>query len=170
MSPEVILGNGHDFSVDWWGLGVLMYEMLYGKTPFRGSNTKETFNRIVTNSPDLVGEKTDLRDLIGKLLEKDPSRRISGQGIKMHGFFRGVDWGKVLEISRPPFIPEGSLEVGEGMDGEDDKGIDVEEYVEGIFRCDEMGRGKSNYGDEEGVWVDGLNNNNNADDENFWMF
>ncbi|KAJ8642663.1 hypothetical protein MRB53_004411 [Persea americana] len=168
VAPEVILGNGHDFAVDWWGLGVLLYELLYGKTPFRGSNRKETFNRIVTNPPDLVGEKTDLRDLIRKLVEKDPIRRISGEGVKRHGFFRGVDWERVLEISRPPFIPEGRLEEDEGMDGEDE-GLDVEEYVEGVFKSDERGRGKSNGGSEKGVWADSLSNNN-VDDESFWMF
>lgn len=43
VAPEIISDNGHDFSVDWWGLGVVLYEMLYGKTSFRGVNRQETF-------------------------------------------------------------------------------------------------------------------------------
>ena len=45
MAPEIVAGNGHNFAVDWWSLGVMLYEMLYGTTPFRGSNGKETFYR-----------------------------------------------------------------------------------------------------------------------------
>jgi serine/threonine-protein kinase OXI1 len=45
VAPEIIQGKGHEFSVDWWGLGVVIYEMLYGRTPFRGLNRKETFYR-----------------------------------------------------------------------------------------------------------------------------
>ncbi|XP_026389193.1 serine/threonine-protein kinase OXI1-like [Papaver somniferum] len=56
VAPEIISGNGHDFSVDWWGLGVVLYEMLYGKTSFRGVNRQETFFRILTLTPQLVGE------------------------------------------------------------------------------------------------------------------
>lgn len=45
VAPEIIQGKGHEFSVDWWGLGIVLYEMLYGRTPFRGLNRKETFYR-----------------------------------------------------------------------------------------------------------------------------
>ena len=94
-----------------WGcvsgsLGVMLYEMLYGTTPFKRSNRKETFYRIFAKAPDLVGETTPLRGLIGKLLEKDPNQRIRLEEIKGHDFFRGIEWDLVVEIGRPPFIPE----------------------------------------------------------------
>lgn len=129
VAPEIVSGNGHDFAVDWWSLGVVLYEMLYGVTPFRGSNRKETFYRILTKSPELIGEPTTLRDLIGKLLEKDPKKRITVEEIKGHNFFRGIDWDWVVQISRPPYIPESVVE----QDTEGIKNIDVESVVQGIF-------------------------------------
>ncbi|RWR83825.1 serine/threonine-protein kinase OXI1-like protein [Cinnamomum micranthum f. kanehirae] len=158
VAPEVITGNGHDFSVDWWNLGVLLYEMLYGQTPFRGSNRKETFYRILTKSPEMVGEQTPLRDLIGKLLEKEPEKRISVEGIKGHEFFQGVVWETVVEISRPPFIPGGRGEEISGL--ERDVGIDVEDFVERVF-CDsgvEVGKERDleKKDEKKGVWVDAL--------------
>ena len=87
-------------------LGVMLYEMLYGTTPFKGSNRRETFYRIFARAPDLVGETTPLRGLIGKLLEKDPNQRIRLEEIKGHDFFRGIEWDLMVEIERPPFIPE----------------------------------------------------------------
>ncbi|CAL9187402.1 unnamed protein product [Musa hybrid cultivar] len=125
VAPEIIEGKGHDFAVDWWGLGVVLYEMLYGRTPFRGKNQKDTFHRILTKEADLVGETTPLRDLIRRLLEKDPERRITGVAVKAHGFFRGVMWEELLRIPRPPFIPMPS-------DDADDaafEGLDVESTV-----------------------------------------
>ncbi|KAL6497844.1 Serine/Threonine protein kinase, catalytic domain [Orobanche hederae] len=136
VAPEIILGEGHDFSVDWWCLGVMLYEMLYGTTPFRGANRKETFYRIITKSPNLTGELTPLRDLIGKLLEKDPAKRVSDvREIKGHAFFRRVDWDRITELPRPPFIPE-PTDVG-GMAG--NKEINVESYVQGVFKVGEEG-------------------------------
>lgn len=159
VAPEMITGNGHDFSVDWWSLGVLLYEMLYGETPFKGSDRKETFYRILTKKPDLVGDPTPLRDLIGRLLEKDPEKRISLEGIKGHEFFRGVVWENVVGICRPPFIPGGREEE---MMGEGKLGIDVEDFVERVFSdCDGEVVGKEKDfekkdGGKKGVWVDAL--------------
>ncbi|CAN0898032.1 Serine/threonine-protein kinase OXI1 [Linum grandiflorum] len=127
VAPEVIQGYGHGFSVDWWSLGVVMYEMLYGRTPFRGANRKETFFRILTMPPDLGGEATPLRDLIRKLLVKDPNRRIAVEEIRGHEFFAGLDWGSVVEVSRPPYIP--AKDDGVNVN----KSIDVEAFVERVF-------------------------------------
>ncbi|KAL2486283.1 AGC kinase family protein [Abeliophyllum distichum] len=129
VAPEIILGIGHDFSVDWWCLGVMLYEMLYGTTPFKGIDRKETFYLILSTVPNLTGEVTPLRDLIGKLLEKEPQKRISVRGIKGHEFFKAVNWDLILEMPKTPFIPG-------RKDDEDLKGnkiIDVESYVQGVF-------------------------------------
>lgn len=109
VSPEVVRGEGHEFAVDWWALGILTYECLYGTTPFKGKNRKETFRNVLTKTPEFVGKRTALTDLIERLLHKDPTRRLGyvrgACEIKEHDFFRGVKWDLLTEVSRPPFIP-----------------------------------------------------------------
>ncbi|KAK8948369.1 Serine/threonine-protein kinase OXI1 [Platanthera zijinensis] len=158
VAPEIIEGMGHDFSVDWWCLGVVLYEMLYGRTPFRGITRKETFYRILTKSPELVGEPTALRDLIGRLLEKNPGKRITGREIRRHEFFQGVDWGSLLEMARPPFIP---AEVERTQSGDC---LDVETVVEEIFTGARGGKGLVSDGNAA---VDGKNSSRNDD---FYVF
>lgn len=178
VAPEVITGDGHDFAVDWWSLGVVLYEMLYGTTPFRGSNRKETFYQILSKPPNLIGETTSLRDLIRRLLEKDPNRRINVEEIKGHDFFKGVDWEKVILVSRPPYIPPPDDGGDKGKDV--NTKMDVENIVQEIFAAREerekqIGDNNANVntkGDKSGEWVKGLNNNNHdlESDNNFLVF
>ena len=177
VSPEVISGKGHDFGVDWWSLGIVLYEMLYGTTPFKGANRNETFHEILRKDPPMTGEKTPLRDLIRKLLEKDPRKRIRVEEIKRHEFFRGVQWDTILEIQRPPFIPESVYE--DETKGYSEK--EVELFVHGIFFGkngeEDNNKGEKKKNGEENVeitkrqWVEGLNQNNPTDQtENFSVF
>lgn len=138
VAPEIIKGDGHDYAVDWWSLGIVLYEMLYGRTPFRGQNRKETFYRILNMNVNLVGEKTALRDLIGRLLEKEAEKRIGVEEIKRHEFFRGVNWEEVLAVERTPFIPV-------GVDWEEGESLDVERCVEDVFGG---GEGKKGEGED----------------------
>ncbi|XP_010928493.1 serine/threonine-protein kinase UCN [Elaeis guineensis] len=110
VSPEVVRGDGHEFAVDWWALGILTYEMAYGRTPFRGRNRKETFRNVLIRQPEFAGrQRTDLTDLISLLLAKDPARRLGYAGgveeVKAHPFFRGVQWDLLADVNRPPFLP-----------------------------------------------------------------
>ncbi|KAK1429103.1 hypothetical protein QVD17_11305 [Tagetes erecta] len=109
LAPEVVRGDGHEFAVDWWALGVLCYEMLYGTTPFRGKNRKDTFARILMMPPKFTAKPTLLTDLITKLLEKEPTRRLGYASgvceIQEHPFFDGLRWDLLTEVVRPPFIP-----------------------------------------------------------------
>ncbi|GLT64837.1 hypothetical protein SLA2020_373040 [Shorea laevis] len=178
VAPEVLLGKGHDFAVDWWSLGVVLYEMLYGRTPFRGSNRKETFYRILSKSPELVGEATSLRDLIRKLLEKDPKQRIALEEIKRHRFFRGIDWEMVLQMARPPYIPAESEDpiTGEGIDGI--RKIDVEFFVQDIFSKDDDDDNENHDREnnnrskniEKGAWVEGKKNPLSFESDKFSVF
>jgi len=106
VSPEMVKDAGHDFSVDWWALGILLYEMLYGKTPFKGTTRKETFYDILVKHPQFMGPWTPLRDLILRLLEKEPAKRLaSACNIKSHLFFKGLDWDALPHLPRAPFLP-----------------------------------------------------------------
>ncbi|KAL7199296.1 hypothetical protein ACSBR2_021561 [Camellia fascicularis] len=135
VSPEMVSGEGHEFAVDWWALGILAYEMMYGKTPFKGKNRKETFHNVVLKSPEFIGKSSALTDLIGRLLEKDPVKRMGfsngASEIKHHEFFCGVKWDFLTEVARTPFLPSRE------EDGEDyltakltANGFDVREYFE----------------------------------------
>ncbi|XP_072978792.1 serine/threonine-protein kinase UCN-like [Typha angustifolia] len=134
VSPEVVRGEGHEFAVDWWALGILAYEMAYGRTPFRGRNRKETFRNVVTRQPEFSGgQRSDLTDLIGKLLAKDPSRRLGYAGgaeeVKAHAFFNGVRWDLLTEVARPPFLPAvDDLELEDGVMAPGGEWFDIGEY------------------------------------------
>ncbi|KAK4777772.1 hypothetical protein SAY87_017959 [Trapa incisa] len=129
LPPEIVRGEGHEFAVDWWALGVLAYEMLYGTSPFKGKNRKETFRNVLMNPPEFIGKPTPLTDLIGSLLEKDPVRRLGylrgASEIKEHPFFEGVKWNLLTEVVRPPFIPsrdDASVEIMTST------GVDIRDY------------------------------------------
>ncbi|GLT78796.1 hypothetical protein SLA2020_503210 [Shorea laevis] len=134
VSPEIVRGNGHEFAVDWWALGVLTYEMLYGTTPFKGKNRKETFRNVLMKEPEFTGKRTALTDLIGRLLQKDPTKRLGYRRgaceIKEHVFFQGVRWDLLNEVSRPPFIP--SKDETELAEKATEGGMDIREYFESL--------------------------------------
>lgn len=112
LAPEVLTDNNYTRSVDWWGLGVLIYEMLVGESPFPGDDEEEVFDSIVNDDvryPRFLSP--DSTSLIQKLLQKNPERRL-GAGeedaaeIKRHTFFQSVDWNALLaKKMKPPFVP-----------------------------------------------------------------
>ncbi|XP_023532561.1 serine/threonine-protein kinase UCN-like [Cucurbita pepo subsp. pepo] len=130
VSPEIIRGEGHEFAVDWWALGILTYEMLYGKTPFKGTNRKQTFRNVLVKAPELIGKRSDLTDLIERLLVKDPTKRLGytrgACEIKEHAFFNGVKWDILTEVTRPPFLP--AREETGWRENKAPGGVGIEEY------------------------------------------
>ncbi|KKA30106.1 hypothetical protein TD95_003070 [Thielaviopsis punctulata] len=121
IAPEVIKGSGHTSAVDWWTLGILIYEMLYGTTPFKGKNRNATFANILREDipfPDHSGvpQISNLcKSLIRKLLIKDENRRLGARAgasdIKAHPFFRTTQWALIRHM-KPPIIPN----QGSGVD------------------------------------------------------
>jgi len=108
LAPEMVQGTGHGKAVDWWCLGIFLYELTVGVTPFYSGNVDEMYHKIVhakLKFPPRLSE--ECRDLIAKLLVRDPANRlgsaISGSAltdieeIKAHKFFDGFDWKKLLE-------------------------------------------------------------------------
>ena len=109
------LGEGLDSpAVDYWALGVILFELVAGSTPFEGSTPYEVFEKIRNLEipwKELVDEEgndilsADLKDLLVSLLNPDPSERLgvdSIEDIKSHPYFKDIDWKHIRE-SKPPF-------------------------------------------------------------------
>ncbi|EER95166.1 hypothetical protein BDA96_01G462800 [Sorghum bicolor] len=114
LAPELVSGSGHGNGVDWWAFGVFLYELVYGRTPFKGHTKEATLKNILSKQvtyPQLDGEAdaSQLRDLVGRLLERDPRRRMGATRgaaeIKRHPFFAGVDWALIRCVA-PPVVPD----------------------------------------------------------------
>ncbi|KAF2933273.1 phototropin-2 [Oryza sativa Japonica Group] len=108
IAPEVITGAGHTSAIDWWALGILLYEMLYGRTPFRGKNRKKTFYNILHKDltfPSSIPVSLAAKQLIHGLLQRDPSNRIGSNAgandIKQHSFFQDINWPLIRCMSPP---------------------------------------------------------------------
>ncbi|KAL3508887.1 hypothetical protein ACH5RR_028288 [Cinchona calisaya] len=117
LAPELVSGNGHGNGVDWWAFGVLIYELLYGTTPFKGGSKESTLRNIASTKGVrfYVDEReieepagmAEARDLIERLLVKDPRKRLGcargATDIKRHPFFNGVKW-PLIRAYRPPEV------------------------------------------------------------------
>nr|AML76589.1 putative LOV domain-containing protein [Akebia trifoliata] len=108
IAPEIITGTGHSSAIDWWALGIFLYEMLYGRTPFRGKNRQKTFANILHKEltfPSSISVSLAARQLIHGLLHKDPAYRlgsnIGANEIKQHPFFHGINWPLIRSMSPP---------------------------------------------------------------------
>ncbi len=107
LAPEVVLGMGYDFQVDWWSVGVMMYEFLLGKTPFEGHDMDTLYNNIISGLPAWPEDSTiprDVQDLISKLLETDPYNRLGacgGKEVQEHRAFNAMHWESLYKHSSP---------------------------------------------------------------------
>ncbi|KAI9319436.1 kinase-like domain-containing protein [Dichotomocladium elegans] len=117
IAPEVIQGCGHTSAVDWWTLGILLYEMLYGTTPFKGSNRNETFAKVLHSEVQFSAQpgpyskstlSNNCKNVIRRLLHKDEHRRLGScagaSDIKNDLFFKAVNFA-LLRHCVPPIIP-----------------------------------------------------------------
>ncbi|TVU16897.1 hypothetical protein EJB05_32900, partial [Eragrostis curvula] len=113
LAPEIIRGEGHGSAVDWWTLGVFLYELLHGSTPFKGAGNRATLCNVIEQPlrfpSDAGGPSAAAKDLIRGLLVKEPQKRIAftrgATEIKQHPFFEGVNWALVRSMT-PPSVPE----------------------------------------------------------------
>ncbi|XP_075471719.1 serine/threonine-protein kinase N2 isoform X2 [Ascaphus truei] len=112
LAPEVLTETSYTRAVDWWGLGVLIYEMLVGESPFPGDDEEEVFDSIVNDEvryPRFLS--TEAISIMRRLLRRNPERRLGAsekdaEDVKKHPFFRIIDWTALLAKKvKPPFVP-----------------------------------------------------------------
>lgn len=111
LAPEIIKGEGHGSAVDWWTFGIFLYELLFGKTPFKGSGNRATLFNVVGQPlrfPESPVVSFAARDLIRGLLVKEPQHRLAykrgATEVKQHPFFQGVNWA-LIRCATPPDVP-----------------------------------------------------------------
>ncbi|MEQ2302817.1 Microtubule-associated serine/threonine-protein kinase 3 [Ameca splendens] len=112
IAPEVILRQGYGKPVDWWAMGIILYEFLVGCVPFFGDTPEELFGQVV--SDEIIWPEgddalpADAQDLITRLLRQSPLERLGTGGaseVKQHPFFVGLDWNGLLR-QKAEFIPQ----------------------------------------------------------------
>ncbi|NP_001083878.1 RAC-alpha serine/threonine-protein kinase [Xenopus laevis] len=113
LAPEVLEDNDYGRAVDWWGLGVVMYEMMCGRLPFYNQDHEKLFELILME--EIRFPRTllpEAKSLLSGLLKKDPKQRLGGgpddaKEIMQHKFFAGIVWQDVYEKKLvPPFKPQ----------------------------------------------------------------
>ncbi|KAH3742937.1 protein serine/threonine kinase [Pelomyxa schiedti] len=110
LAPEILLGAGHGAPVDYWAVGIMLYELLTGIPPFNADSPTQIFQNILRHSINWecstpIAETA--RDLISQLLEPEPSERLGSQGaddVKKHPFFSSINWD-TLRDTEGPFVP-----------------------------------------------------------------
>nr|VZH91152.1 unnamed protein product [Spirometra erinaceieuropaei] len=123
IAPEILRGESYSFSVDWWALGVLMFEMVSGRSPWEGvgqsenpdQNTEDYLFRVILNNPIRYPRSVSVQttNILQRFLNKDPMERLgcpphsSFADIQNQPLFRSIDW-VALEQKRvvPPYRPE----------------------------------------------------------------
>eukprot|EP01118_Nematostelium_gracile_P000842 TRINITY_DN1083_c0_g1_i3.p1 TRINITY_DN1083_c0_g1~~TRINITY_DN1083_c0_g1_i3.p1 ORF type:complete len:447 (-),score=163.82 TRINITY_DN1083_c0_g1_i3:60-1400(-) len=111
LAPEVLLGHAYGNSIDWWSLGVVLYELFTGTNPFDAKDFDSVLQNILhsaINVPQYVPKEG--KDLIEALLQRNPAKRLcstnGSEEIEGHIFYKGIDWKKLMvKQLKPPFVP-----------------------------------------------------------------
>ncbi|XP_044762284.1 cAMP-dependent protein kinase catalytic subunit 1-like [Coccinella septempunctata] len=113
LAPEIILSQGYNKSVDWWALGILIFEMAAGYPPFYARDPMKIYEKIVSGKYIPANHfSKSLKDLIQNILQVDRTKRYGvlkdgSKDVKAHNFFKGFEWDPLLQKKlKPPFVPE----------------------------------------------------------------
>jgi len=110
LAPEIIRGTGYGMAVDWWALGVLIFEMLAGYSPFYNESPLEIYKNILRGSVRFSSCMSETaKDLLKGLLARDPNQRLGVMRngvseLRSHPFFANIDWD-TLTTKVPPIVP-----------------------------------------------------------------
>ena len=164
IAPEVFKQKGYGQEIDWWSLGVIMFEMMIGYPPFYSDSSTETCKKILDWENNLeirdeVNISKDAVDILKKLIN-NPEKRLGKNGaneVKQHPFFKDVDWKHIKETMIPPFIPElkGPL---------DTKYFDEYEESEPFYPINNNDGGNNKYQKKDMCFVDFTYNRENDRD------
>ena len=112
VAPEVLKKSGYDKDIDWWSVGIILYEMLVGYAPFCSKETTEVCYKVLNwknylKIPKKIKLSEEVKDLIFKMIKNSDDRlgKNGAEEIKKHPFFKDVDWDNIRN-SKAPFIPE----------------------------------------------------------------
>lgn len=110
LAPEIILGQGYGTSVDWWAVGILLYEMTMGFPPFYGKNPFTVYQKILEGHVKFAGSvPSNTKNAILGFLKADRKHRLgcnNFDSVKHHAFFKGIDWhSAALQLIVPPLAP-----------------------------------------------------------------
>lgn len=147
LAPEIISGKGHDTAVDWWSLGVLIFEMLAGFPPFTDKDMGVLFRKIQEPEKLVMPPEfsQDAADLIRRLLVIDPTSRLGNihpdiTDIRSHPWFRPIDWDRIVQRNTPgPIAPvlQNPADIGMYQDKQTDEPqppiVPIPEDVQRIF-------------------------------------
>uniref|UniRef100_A0A5K3FAE6 non-specific serine/threonine protein kinase n=1 Tax=Mesocestoides corti TaxID=53468 RepID=A0A5K3FAE6_MESCO len=113
LAPELLLDNDYGRSVDWWSLGVVMYEMMCGRLPFYSNEHEILFELILQENVKVPENLSPVaRDILIRLLMKDPSARLGGGKadaieVMVHPFFESISWDRLIRKDiTPPWKPD----------------------------------------------------------------
>eukprot|EP00343_Euplotes_focardii_P010015 CAMPEP_0205828556 /NCGR_PEP_ID=MMETSP0206-20130828/35517_1 /ASSEMBLY_ACC=CAM_ASM_000279 /TAXON_ID=36767 /ORGANISM="Euplotes focardii, Strain TN1" /LENGTH=175 /DNA_ID=CAMNT_0053130515 /DNA_START=341 /DNA_END=868 /DNA_ORIENTATION=- len=106
MAPEAITDDDPSDGSDWWSLGIIFYEMIFGKLPYPDNSLQETYEKILKTEIKIREEECskDAKDLLEKLLTKNLKERlgyVDAGDIMIHPFFQSISWGEIGKIMTP---------------------------------------------------------------------
>ncbi|RYP60119.1 hypothetical protein DL769_008268 [Monosporascus sp. CRB-8-3] len=144
LAPETIRGAKQDETSDWWSVGCIMFEFLYGYPPFHATEAEQVFENILARNIQWPDEEDDVvspeaKDLINKLLCIDPQQRLGsnrddkftsgGEEIRNHPWFTGINWDTLLQ-DEAQFVPQ--PENPEDTEYFDSRGATLQSFTEEI--------------------------------------
>eukprot|EP01059_Diplonema_ambulator_P010875 TRINITY_DN2089_c0_g2_i1.p1 TRINITY_DN2089_c0_g2~~TRINITY_DN2089_c0_g2_i1.p1 ORF type:complete len:1269 (+),score=255.72 TRINITY_DN2089_c0_g2_i1:140-3946(+) len=119
LAPEVIQYKAYDKGIDWWSLGIVIYELLVGYTPFAAEDQQVTFQMIEMKAPTFPDYfPPDAKNLVGKLLRKKPTDRLTNpMKIKKHPFFKNINFTRLVynQLTPPEIAPLSTAQVQDGV-------------------------------------------------------
>lgn len=118
LAPEIILSRGYNKAVDWWALGVIIYEMTAGYPPFFAENPIQIYEKIVSGHLRFPSHfSVNLKDLLKNLLQVDLTKRVGNlkngvTDVKQHKWFQNTDWMAIYERRlKSPYMPKEEYEL-----------------------------------------------------------